>query len=211
MLKDHPKDRSTLVFKPSVQSVSLLIWLVLPPAAFVHLLSGLASYFWTIALHLVCWTRILAVSSSRIVEIALVSRHHCRDRWCGSFRYHVGSTMSIVRTDTPTGRVQLLILTSASPPQLVAVITQGAFGHTELETARYYFKPRHLVIPWTEPPADLMNHQGPVWVSISVQDGHPMVKLPAVLTTGKLVQEVVDFSRLRLMRVDFHQTSAAGE
>jgi hypothetical protein len=93
----------------------------------------------------------------------------------------------------------------------VAVITGGLYGNTELETARYYLGPHHVVIPWMEPPDELMSRQGPLWISINLQDGHPMVTLPTVLATRKPVQEVVDFSRLRLMRVDFHQASAPGK
>lgn len=97
------------------------------------------------------------------------------------------------------------------PTATVVVITGTLFSSTELETARYYLEPQHIVIPWIELPGELISHQGPVWVSISVQDGHPVINLPTVLATGKLVQEVVDFSRLRLMRVDFHRTSTPGE
>jgi hypothetical protein len=38
-----------------------------------------------------------------------------------------------------------------------------------------------------------------------------MGKLAMVLTTGKHVRDVAEFSRLRLMRVEFDQTSVPGE
>jgi hypothetical protein len=67
------------------------------------------------------------------------------------------------------------------------------------------------VIPWSGRPGDLMSRQGPVWVSISLRNGQPMGELPAALTNNKLIQEVVEFSRLRLMRVDFQQAASPGK
>ena len=88
-----------------------------------------------------------------------------------------------------------------NPDAVVAVISPDRSGNTELETARYYFGPGRVVIPWSDRPGDLMSHPGSVWVSISLHDGQPMGELPAALTNDKLIQEVVDFSRLRLMRL----------
>jgi mannosyltransferase len=97
------------------------------------------------------------------------------------------------------------------PDALVAVISADRSNTTELETARYYFGPGRVVIPWSGRPGDLMSRQGPVWVSISLRDGQPMGELPAALTNDKLIREVVEFSRLRLMRVDFHQAATPGK
>jgi mannosyltransferase len=97
------------------------------------------------------------------------------------------------------------------PDAVVVVISGDSVGDMALETARYYFGPGRFVIPWRGRPGDLMNRQVTVWASISLQDGRPMDVLPAELTTDKLIREVVDFSRLRLMRVDFHQASPPGE
>ena len=109
-------------------------------------------------------------------------------------------------TGTLIGEAWLLI-DQRDPTALLVVITASSVERTELETARYYLGSNRTVIPLLDPPGDLMNHQGPIWVSINLQDGQPMSKLPAALSRGKLIQEVIDFPRVRLMRVDFHQSS----
>jgi mannosyltransferase len=97
------------------------------------------------------------------------------------------------------------------PGAVVAVISPELSSNTELETARYYFGPGRLVIPWSSQPGDLMSRHGSIWASIGLQDGQLVGELPAALTDDKLIREVVDFSRLRLMRIDFRQTSPRGE
>ena len=96
------------------------------------------------------------------------------------------------------------------PSAIVNVITTGPFDNTELETARYYFGPGRVVIPWLDEPADLMSRQSSMWVSISLQDGRPMHVLPAAFTRDKPIREIVDFSRVRLMRVDSYPASPLG-
>jgi hypothetical protein len=97
------------------------------------------------------------------------------------------------------------------PGAVVAVISADRSSNTELETARYYFEPGRVVVPWPGQPGDLMRRHGSVWVSISLRDGQPMGELPAALSNNKLIREVVDFSRLRLMRLDFQQASPPAE
>ena len=89
------------------------------------------------------------------------------------------------------------------PGAVVAVISADLASNTELETARYYFGPDQVVVPWSDRPGDLMGRHDSVWVSISLRDGQLVGELPAALTNGKLIREVVDFSRLRLMRIDY--------
>ena len=76
-------------------------------------------------------------------------------------------------------------LNQRDPGAVVAVISADLSGNTELETARYYFGPGRVVIPWSGQPGDLMSRQGSVWVSIGLRDGQPMGELPAVLTNGQ--------------------------
>jgi mannosyltransferase len=199
--------RIKVVFKPGAQSISLLIWLVVPPLLLYcyslvsHPIFGPARYT-------------LFVGPAYLL---LVARGLSKLPWSlGIVAAVAGAIFSatmlvddVYRSDRYTDwRSAAAYLDQRELRATVAVITGSLFGNTELETARYYFGPHHVVIPWIEPPDELMSRRGPLWVSINLQDGHPMVKLPTVLTTGKLVQEVVDFSRVRLMRVNFHQTSA---
>ena len=91
---------------------------------------------------------------------------------------------------------------------MVAVIAADLSTNTELETARYYFGPARVVIPWSGSLDELMSRQNSVWVSISLRDGQPMAPLPAALSNDKLIREVVDFSRLRLMRLNSQEHSS---
>jgi hypothetical protein len=69
--------------------------------------------------------------------------------------------------------------------------------------AHLIFEPTHVVIPWSDRPGDLKSRRGSVWVSIGPRDGQPTGELPVVLSNETLIREVVDFSSLRLMRLDF--------
>jgi mannosyltransferase len=97
------------------------------------------------------------------------------------------------------------------PHAMVAVVSADRTGNTELETARYYLEPGQVVIPWSERVVDLARGQKSVWVSISLDDGRPLGEVPPALGTTNHIREVVDFSRLRLMKVDFQLASPPGE
>jgi hypothetical protein len=97
------------------------------------------------------------------------------------------------------------------PNTPATVITAGRFTNTELETARYYLEPGRSVIPWVDLPENLKNHQSATWVSISLQNNRPVAPMPLELTRPGVIQQVVDFSKLRLMRVSFQQASASGK
>ncbi len=102
-------------------------------------------------------------------------------------------------------------LNRRDPGAVVAVISADSSSNTELETARYYFKPGRLVIAWSGRPGDLMSRVGSIWVAISLQNSQPIGALPAELTNDKLIREVVNFSRLRLIKLDFQQPSRSGD
>jgi mannosyltransferase len=93
----------------------------------------------------------------------------------------------------------------------VAVISAGQAANTELETARYYLEPGRRVIPWVDSPETLKNQQSTTWVSIGLQNDRPVAQMPLELMRPGVIQQVVDFSKLRLMRVSFKQVSASGE
>lgn len=94
---------------------------------------------------------------------------------------------------------------------VVAIISVDPLGSTDLETARYYFGPDRVVLPWSPRVVKLPPGQRPSWVSIPVDDGRPMCELPTPLMSDKVIRESVEFRRLRLMRVDFEQGTTLGE
>jgi mannosyltransferase len=193
------------------QSISLLIWFVVPPLLLYAYSRGLHPIFGPARYTLFVGPAYLL----------LVARGLSKLPWSlGIMTAVAGAVLSgimllddVYRSDRYADwRSAAAYLDRREPKAVVAVVTGTVFGSTELETARYYFGPGRVVIPWIDPPDKLMTHQeGPLWVSTNLQDGHPTGQLPDVLATRKFVQEVVDFSRLRLMKVDFHQTSASGD
>lgn len=89
----------------------------------------------------------------------------------------------------------------------VIVLKAGSFGNTELETARYYFGPDRVVNPWVDPPDSTLSRYADAWVSVNLQDSLPTRKFPTDLTAGDVIQEIVDFPTLRLIRVNFQRAS----
>ena len=60
-------------------------------------------------------------------------------------------------------------------------------------------------------PENLKTHPRAIWVSIGLQNSRPVIQMPLELARPGVVQRVVDFSKLRLMRIDFQQASASGK
>jgi mannosyltransferase len=189
-----------IVLERPVPSISLLIWLAVPPVLLyvysrvAHPIFGPPRYT-------------LFVGPAYLI---LVARGLGKLPWpLGITAAAGGSILSGVMLLNDVYRPDLkadwkdvvAYINLRDPNAVVAVISPDRSGNTELETARYYFGPGRVVIPWSDRPGDLMSHPDSVWVSISLQGGQPMGELPAALTNDKLIQEVVDFSRLRLMRL----------
>ena len=202
--------RIQIVFDKPVPSLSLLIWLNIPPlllytySRVAHPIFGPPRYT-------------LFVAPAYLI---LVARGLRKLPWpLGIATTAAGAIVSgamllnsVYRPDLKADWKDVAAyLNRRDPGAVVALISADLSGNTELETARYYFGPSQVVMPWSDQPGDLMNRQGSIWVSISLQDGQPMGLVPAALTADKRIREIVDFSRLRLMRVDFHRTSPPGE
>jgi 4-amino-4-deoxy-L-arabinose transferase-like glycosyltransferase len=96
-------------------------------------------------------------------------------------------------------------LNQRDPRVPVVVIASSPFDNTQLVTARYYFGPTRAVSPWSDQIASSASEQELFWVSISLDNGRLADALPSMLTADNVIREVVNFSRLRLMLVDFHQ------
>ncbi len=199
-----------IVLDRPVPSISLLIWLAVPPVLLyayshvAHPIFGPPRYT-------------LFVGPAYLV---LVARGLGKLPWplsitaatAGAILSGVMLLNDVYRPDLKADWKDVAsYLNRRDPGAVVAVILTNPVGNTELETARYYFGPGRVVIPWSGPPGDLMIREGSIWISMALQDGQPMAELPSALVDDKLIQEVIDFTRLRLIRIDFQKALRSGE
>jgi 4-amino-4-deoxy-L-arabinose transferase-like glycosyltransferase len=191
-------------------SVSLLIWLIVPPfilyvySRIAHPIFGPARYT-------------LYVGPAYLI---LVSRGLAKLPWTLSLAAAgVGAGLSgtmllsdVYRSDLKADwRGAATYLSRRDPSALIAVVSPAPSMNTELETARYYLGSRRSVIAWADQPSDLMRSQDPIWVAIGLRKDQPVCELPTVLTDDRLIREAVDFSGIRLMKIDFHRAPPHGE
>jgi mannosyltransferase len=201
-VQGYTNSRPQIVLDTRAPSIALLIWLMVPPLllytysyvsypifgparytlfvgpAYLLLVAhGLSKLPWPVNL-------ITAVAGTALSCIALFDDVYRADRYADW--KSVAAYLDRHEPNTP-----------------VTVIAAGRFTNTELETARYYLEPGRSVIPWVDLPENLKNHQSATWVSISLQNNRPVVPMPFELTRPGVIQQVVDFSKLRLMRVSF--------
>jgi mannosyltransferase len=209
-VQGHVYNRPRIVLDTKAPSIALLIWLMVPPLLLYtysyvsHPIFGPARYTLFVGpaylllvahgLSKLPWPVNLttAVVGAALSCIALVDGVYRADRYADW--KSVAAYLDRHEPNTP-----------------VTVITAGRFANTELETARYYLEPGRSVIPWVDLPENLKNHQNATWVSIGLQNNRPVVPMPLELTRPGIIQQVVDFSKLRLMRVSFKQASTSGE
>jgi hypothetical protein len=197
----------SIVLEHLVPSISLLIWLAAPPVLLyayshvAHPIFGPARYTLFVGpAYLVLLARGLGKLPWPLSITAAAA---------GAILSGVMLLNDVYRPDLKADWKDVAAyINRRDPDAVVAVISADRSSNTELETARYYFGPTRVVTPWSDRPGDLMNRRGSVWVSISLRDGQPTGELPAALSNEKLIREVVNFSRLRLMRLDFQLTPA---
>jgi mannosyltransferase len=101
-------------------------------------------------------------------------------------------------------------LSRRDPGALVAVVSPSPPENIEVETARYYLGPRRAVIPCPREPSDLTLGPDPFWVAIGMRAGRTVGELPAALADPRLIEEVREFTGLRLMRIDFRRAPSRG-
>ena len=89
----------------------------------------------------------------------------------------------------------------------VFILVSGTFGSTAVETARYYLGPKRDVYSWLNRDISLLENDGLAWVSIGLHDHRAMNSVSSLLLRNKVIYEVVDFSSLRLLLVNFRQSS----
>jgi mannosyltransferase len=202
--------RPRVVLDAKAPSIALLIWLVVPPL-FLYIYSYASYPIFGPARYT------LFVGPAYLL---LVAHGLSKLRWpinlitavAGAILSCITLFDDVYRPDRYADWKSVAAYLNWHEPNIpVAVISAGRFANTELETARYYLEPGHSVIPWVDLPGNLKNHQSASWVSIGLQNDRPVAPMPLELTRPGIVQQVVDFSKLRLMRVSFKQASASGE
>ncbi len=184
-------------------SVSMLLWLTIPSlflyvySHIAHPIFGPARYTLYVGPpYLILISRGLAKLSWR-VSFAIVS--------AGTLLSGIMLVSNVYRSDLKANwRGAAAYLIRHDPSALVTVLAPASSMNTELSTARYYVvPPLRPAIPWAGQPSELMLSENSVWVAIGHRHGRPEAKLPAVLIDDKIVQDVVEFSGLRLIRLDF--------
>ena len=191
-----------IVLERAAPSVSLLIWLSVPPlvlyaySRMAHPIFGPARYT-------------LFVGPAYLI---LVARGLSKLAWpLGVAAAATGAILSgvmllndVYRADLKADwREAATYLDAPRPERTVAILSADASGDTEVETARYYLGPDRRLTSWTDRPGDFIPNRNPAWVAISLRKGRPVSALPAALTDHEFVRETVDFPGLRLMRVGF--------
>jgi mannosyltransferase len=205
VVQTREKGRFRVALERAATSIALLMWLSIPPLAlFIYSRAALpifgpARYTLFVApAYLILVARGLAKlppplgiaaaagasALSGVMLMSTVYRPDLRADWRGAAAY----------------------LDSRDPGVLVAVISADPLRNVEFESARYYFRPGRAVIPCPKSLSSLPGGQTAIWVSVGLRDGRPMGVLPKELTDHDVIQEVVDFPGLRLMRVELHPT-----
>jgi mannosyltransferase len=194
------KGRFGIVLEHTVTSISLLIWLTIPPVILyayswvAHPIFGPARYTIFVApAYLILVGRGLAklplplgiaaaagaAALSGVMLMSTVYRPDLRADWRGAAAY----------------------LDRRDPGAVVAVVSADPLRNVEFESARYYFRPGRVVIPCPESIGDLAEGSTRIWVSVGLREGQPVGVLPRELSERENIREVVDFPGLRLMRI----------
>ena len=197
-LQRRDDGRFRIVPERAAPSVSLLIWLLVPPVVLyaysriAHPIFGPARYT-------------LFVGPAYLM---LVARGLSKLAWpLGVTAAVAGAILSGVMLRNDVYRPDLkadwrdaaAFLNRRDPTATVAIVSADASADTELATARYYLGSDRQLISWTDRPgASIPN---PTWVAISLRNGRPTSALPPALTDSESSWETVDFPGLRLMRV----------
>ena len=193
---------------PTVASLSLLIWFIVPPALLYlysrvsHPIFGPSRYT-------------LFVGPAYLL---LVGRGMARLAWPLAIAAGAASAVlagAMLQSDVyrpglkADWRDVAAYLQERDPDAVVAVISAEKSGMTELETARYYFGPGRSVISWPVDTAGNGNRPDCDWVAVGLPEQNaPARALPAALAAPGVIRETIDFSRIRLMKVNRHPSRA---
>ena len=192
-----------IVPERTAPSVSLLIWLAVPPLV-LYVYSRLAHPIFGPARYT------LFVGPAYLI---LVARGLSRLPWplavataaAGAILSGIMLQNDVYRPDLKANwKGAAAYLERRDPTAPVAILSADSSGDTELETARYYLGPNRRLTAWTDRPGDAILSRNPIWVAISLRKGQPVSALPAALADHEFVRETVDFPGLRLIRIGFH-------
>ena len=199
-VQEYASNRPRDVFDTKAPSIALLIWLMVPPLLLytysyvLHPIFGPARYTLFVG---PAYLLLVAHGLSKLAwPVSLITAV------AGAVLSTIPLFDDVYRTDRYADWKSVsAYLDRHDPNTPVTVITTGRFANTELETARYYLEPGHSVIPWADSPENLKTHPRAIWVSIGLQNNRPVIQVPLELTRPGVIQQVVDFSKLRLMRI----------
>jgi hypothetical protein len=196
--------RFRLVLENVAISVSLLVWLVIPPlflyaySRIFHPIFGPARYTLFVA------PAYLILVARGLAKLPLPLGFAAAAGACALSGMMLKETVyrADVRADW---RAAAAYLDRHDPDAVVAVVSADPAKNVEFESARYYFRPDRVVIPCPRTLSELARGRDCVWVSAGLREGQPVGVFPEGLSQQEQIREVVDFRGLRLMRVEFHQ------
>ena len=195
-------------FNERIPSICLLIWLSVPPLV-LYTYSRIAYPIFGPARYT------LFVGPAYLI---LVARGLAKLPWYLGIGAAVTGTIlsgvmlfeNVYRSDLKADWNNLTAyLNRRDPGATVAVISVDPKGYTELETARYYLEPGRVVIPWSDHLLESMMSHRSIWVTVGLDHEQPARDMPTVLASKRAIQEVVNFVRLRLIKVNPVQTTPA--
>jgi hypothetical protein len=202
--------RLRIVLENVAISVSLLIWLVIPPlflftySRIFHPIFGPARYTLFVA------PAYLILVSRGLAKLPLPLGFAVAAGACALSGLMLKDT--VYRADARADwRAAAAYLDRHDPGAVVAVVSADPMKNVEFESARYYFRPDRVVIPCPSTLGELARGRDCVWVSAGLRDGQPVGVFPEGFSQQGQTREVVDFPGLRLMRVEFHQSEPDGQ
>ena len=200
----HERNSSQPLLGRFAPTLSLIIWLVVPPvllyiySRMMHPIFGPPRYTLFVG---PAYLLLVARGVGRLPQPLAIATATIAASLAGVMLLH-----DVYRPDLKADwKAAAVYLNQRDPTAVVAIFSAGPSRTTELETARYYFGPRRVIMSWPDQLDDLALSSSSIWVSIGLRDGQPLGTLPNVLSTNELVGEVIDFSGLRLLRLDSHR------
>ncbi len=193
--------RRRLGLEDPVACGSLVIWLVLPPLVLYAYSRVAQPIFGPARYTLFSGPAYLILVARGLARLPAVLRYPVA---AGSAALSVMLLLSMVfRPDLKADwRGAAAFLDQQGSTGIVAVTSADPSRNVEFEAARYYLGPRWIGIPCPRRLSDLAGGKSVVWVSIGLRDGQAAGTLPEEFVNDKIIQQVVDFSGLRLLRVE---------
>jgi len=209
VVQRREQGRRRLGLEDPVACISLLIWLVLPPLLLYAYSRVAQPIFGPARYTLFSGPAYLILVARGLARLPAVVRYPSA---AGSAALSGVLLLSMVfRPDLKADwRGAAAFLDQRGSSGIVAVSSADPSRNVEFEAARYYLGPRWIVIPCPRRLSDLTDGKTVVWVSIVLRDGQTAGALPEEFGNDKIIQKIVDFSGLRLVRVELDPTGPRG-